>query len=118
MRRLLTGLRKFILWEYSRASWQYDVMVGLILAFIFLTPRGWFRDAPRTTTIVMLPAVAETQVMWIAPEVLAGIPEDQQTAAAEVQVEKQLGKKVRLIGLEPIIDSEAEVNGYVAFAKP
>ena len=37
-------LKRFILWDYPRASWQYDVMVGIILAFIFLTPREWFRD--------------------------------------------------------------------------
>ncbi len=118
MRSLLTGLRKFILWEYSRASWQYDVMVGLILAFIFLTPRGWFRDAPRTTSVVMLPAVAEAQVIWIAPEVLAGVPEQNRRAEAESQIQRQLGKKITLIGLEPIVDSDSEVNGYMAFAAP
>jgi hypothetical protein len=43
----LTGLKRFILWDYPRAGWQYDLMVGLILAFIFLTPRDWFRDQTR-----------------------------------------------------------------------
>ena len=40
-------LKRFVLWDYPRASWQYDVMVGIIVAFIFLTPRAWFRDQPR-----------------------------------------------------------------------
>ena len=43
----MSGFKRFILWDYARASWQYDVMVGIILAFIFLTPRDWFRDQPR-----------------------------------------------------------------------
>ena len=38
-----SGFKRFILWDYPRASWQYDVMVALILAFIFLTPREVFR---------------------------------------------------------------------------
>ena len=36
-------LKRFILWDFKRGSWQYDVIVGLILAFIFLTPREVFR---------------------------------------------------------------------------
>ncbi|MCX6553064.1 MAG: CDP-alcohol phosphatidyltransferase family protein [Acidobacteria bacterium] len=33
-----------IFWTYERASWQYDVMVMLILAFVWLTPPGWLSD--------------------------------------------------------------------------
>src|SRR3972149_11312843 len=35
-----------LFWPYERGTWQYDVMVALILAFIFLTPRAWFHDQP------------------------------------------------------------------------
>ena len=38
-------LGRFIFWEFPRASWQYDVMVGLILAFIL------FRLEPRLREI-------------------------------------------------------------------
>lgn len=31
-----------IFWRYPRGSWQYDILCLLILAFIFLTPRGVF----------------------------------------------------------------------------
>lgn len=31
-------LKNFIFWSYERGSIQYDVMVTLILAFIFVTP--------------------------------------------------------------------------------
>jgi hypothetical protein len=41
------GLRQSIFWAYERGSWQYDVMVLVILAFIFLTPASWFHDRPR-----------------------------------------------------------------------
>ena len=40
-------LGSFLWWVYPRGSIEYDVMVGIILAFIFLTPRGFFRDQPR-----------------------------------------------------------------------
>jgi len=35
-----------ILWAYQRGSWQYDLIVLAILAFIFLSPRSWFNDRP------------------------------------------------------------------------
>jgi hypothetical protein len=31
-------------WTYERATWQYDLMVIAILAFIWLTPPGWLGD--------------------------------------------------------------------------
>ncbi|HEY0429611.1 MAG TPA: hypothetical protein VGC76_17655 [Pyrinomonadaceae bacterium] len=35
-------IRDIILWKYERASWQWDVLCLLIVAFIFLTPKVWF----------------------------------------------------------------------------
>lgn len=35
-------MRKIILWDYSRGTWQYDLFCLLIVAFIFLTPKAWF----------------------------------------------------------------------------
>jgi hypothetical protein len=31
-------------WTHERATWQYDVMVIAILAFIWLTPPEWIGD--------------------------------------------------------------------------
>jgi hypothetical protein len=33
-----------LFWTYDRGSWQYDVMVFLILAFIWLTSPAWLGD--------------------------------------------------------------------------
>jgi hypothetical protein len=34
-------LRSYFYWTYSRGSFHYDVMVTLILLFIFITPHLW-----------------------------------------------------------------------------
>jgi hypothetical protein len=39
-------ITRSIFWAYERGSWQYDVIVLVILAFIFLSPRSWFNDRP------------------------------------------------------------------------
>lgn len=31
-------------WTYERATWQYDLMVAAILAFVWLTPPDWLAD--------------------------------------------------------------------------
>jgi hypothetical protein len=36
--------KKIAFWNYSRTSWQWDVLCVLILAFIFLTPKSWFEN--------------------------------------------------------------------------
>jgi hypothetical protein len=36
------ALRKTLIWTYERGTLQYDVICGLILAFIFFTPRSCY----------------------------------------------------------------------------
>ena len=39
---LWNAFKRVIFWSYGRTTWQYDVLCVLILAFVFLTPKGWF----------------------------------------------------------------------------
>ena len=47
-------IRKLAFWDFPRTSWPYDVVVTLILIFIFVTPRSWFRDQPHADRVVLL----------------------------------------------------------------
>lgn len=118
---LWRAVKRFILWDYERATWQYDLMVGLILAFIFLTPREWFRDQPRIpqASRISLPRGGHGEVVyWLEAELFAGVPaEDRHRKAVEI-LSSRNGRKLGLHSLEPVVDSENEIKGYVAFAKP
>lgn len=48
-------LGRIFFWSYERGAWQYDIAVALILVFVLLTPRSWFRDQPQ----VGMPAAPE-----------------------------------------------------------
>src|SRR5271170_3049447 len=103
----VSGVKRFLFWDYPRAGWQYDVMVGLILAFIFLTPRAFFRDQPKASSVVMLPADRGTTPYWIEPQLLSGVPEAERVARATALVkERGGGKKLSVVRLEPIFDAE------------
>jgi hypothetical protein len=45
-RKVKRGFVRSIFWAYERGTWQYDLLVLAILAFIFLSPRSWFEDRP------------------------------------------------------------------------
>ncbi|HTC87261.1 MAG TPA: hypothetical protein VK686_03115 [Bryobacteraceae bacterium] len=114
----MSAVKRFLFWDYPRAGWQYDVMVGLILAFIFLTPREWFRDQPRANSIVMLPSGHGDTVFWMDAEQLANSPEQARPAAASALLQARTGKKYHVVRLEPIVDSEQEIKGFMAFTTP
>jgi len=51
-------LKSYFYWTYTRGSFHYDVMVSLILAFIFITPWLWdYGDKPRSTALNTQPVV-------------------------------------------------------------
>ena len=115
-------LKRFVLWDFPRASWQYDVMVGIILAFIFLTPRDWFRDQPRipqASSIAMLPSEHGSSVYWIDPQLLRGVVEDQRQKRVTDILRKRTGNRnLQISQVQPIQDSDNEIQGYLAFARP
>ena len=115
-------LKRFILWDYPRASWQYDVMVGIILAFIFLTPRDWFRDQPRTaqvSSIAVRPAENGSSVFFVDSELLAGVPDGLRIAKLTQLLESHTSARhLTVTRVEPILDSEGGLQGYMAFARP
>jgi hypothetical protein len=113
--------KRFILWDFQRGSWQYDVMVGLILAFMFLTPRDWFRDQariPSAGSIVMLPPEHGAQVFFINKETLNGVAADRRIASLDESLRVKTGdRRLRVTRLEPMVNSEGELQGYMAFAR-
>jgi hypothetical protein len=115
-----SGLKRLVLWDYPRGVWQYDVAVAIIIGFIFLTPKDWFRDQPRlahASQIASLPTHGES-VFWIEPELVNPIVEGRRLEELGKILTIRTGKPQVLIRIEPIRDSEQEIKGYMAFARP
>jgi len=61
MRTIGRTIRDFVLWSYERGTIQYDIMVTLILLFVFISPRVInFKDKPtehipQPTGVVVMP---------------------------------------------------------------
>ena len=107
---------RLFFWDFKRTSWQWDIVVTLILAFIFLTPRDVFRDQPRAASIQMLPA---QQGFLIEPKLLANVPQTELAAKATELVNQRFKTRTNITHVEPVYDdSEAEITGYMAYTKP
>ena len=51
-------LKSYFYWTSPRGSFQYDIMVTLILAFIFVTPHLWnYGDRPTSTNLNTQPVI-------------------------------------------------------------
>lgn len=106
-------LGRLLLWDFSRGSWQYDVVVAAILAFIFLTPREMFRDQPRAASIVMLPA---QEGFLLEPRLLQDVPEADRAQVASGLVRGKFKTRAVVTRVEPVYDEE-ELTGFMALTR-
>jgi hypothetical protein len=110
------SFRRFIFWDFARASWQYDVVVALILICIFAIPRDWFKDQPKASSVVLLSSGHGSNRVFIDNDLLSNVAEADRNAVAEKVIRQRTGKNWRVDHVEPIRDeAEHEVKGYIAY---
>lgn len=97
---LSNSARKIAFWNYSRTSWQWDVLCVLILVFIFLTPKSWFENSEyRRQRTVVIPA-----------EVI-GNQGDRGLIEKRAKEYTQRPES-RVIDIRPVVDGTGKIVGY------
>src|ERR1035441_9408269 len=118
LRKLGLAVYRGFFWTYERGTWQYDIMVVLILAFIFVTPRNWFRDRPVVMSAaspsgVVLLLNSETQKIY---QLRAALIDAKTDGSLEQGVRRVLrsftGKSLEITRIEPAKDSSGQVVSY------
>src|SRR6201986_5179253 len=108
--------RKLVFWDFPRASWQYDLVVALILVFIFATPRDWFGDQPRASNIVLISSHRGYEQLFLEAALLRGVPDGDRVQCAAELILQITGKQLRVVRVEPIRDeAEQELKGFIAY---
>ena len=108
--------RRLIFWDFARASWQYDVVVALILLFIFATPREWFHDQPKASSLILMSSQPGGNQVFIATDLLEAVPEGERARRAQLLIHQRTGKSWHVSRVEPIVDKDAqEVKGFIAY---
>lgn len=113
------ALRAFF-WSYERGSWQYDIICGVIVAFIFLTPRSFFHDRPKLglTDLRHNQGIVEVgkgkegwHYLMDARLIDAEAPRTPGDAARDI-LERQLHRPVTIKSVEMIRDRNNVLLGY------
>jgi hypothetical protein len=115
---VVSGLKRILLWDYPRAGWQYDIMVGLVTAFLFLTPRSWFQDQPRILEASQLMELPNHAGYLVPPGLVASIEEDRRTAELSRVLTARTGRKQTVADIEPIYDTERNIRFFVVHTRP
>ncbi|MFN8009238.1 MAG: hypothetical protein U0V70_19860 [Terriglobia bacterium] len=115
-------LQKIIFWAYARGTMQYDVLCALILLFIFLTPRSFFRDWPvfnSPSQFTYGDQIVDTfdqdgkPVMNVSTQL---VPENLDAAmvrtTARIQLQKTLNRSISIADIKPIFGENGETVGY------
>ena len=114
-------IKKLIFWDFPRGSVWYDIVVAVILAFIFVTPRGWFRDQPRipnASNIAMISNGNGMSAFFVEASLLQGVADAQHISKLTQLLQIRTGDyKLTVTRVEPVHDPEGDVRGYMAFAR-
>lgn len=111
--------KRLVFWDFPRASWQYDLVVALILVFIFLTPREVFHDQPKASSVVFLSAERGLDRVFIEADLLSELSENDRVKRSQDLIQQRTGKVRRVVRVEPIRDeTEKEIKGFIAYTTP
>ena len=119
-------LRSYVFWTYERGSFHYDVMVTLILVFMFGSP--WvinFKDRPVETVALHASEVlvkeagmvgSSSRFMYqIRADEMGDVKTDDEIKAAILRAVEPISGEVKLQRYEPVRDAQGRVIAYDAW---
>ncbi len=111
-------IKKLFFWGYARNTWQYDVLCALILAFIFLTPQGWFDGgAPLKSRLRSEPAPSSEHQKPVASKIILSVADNLPAQMAQNEIESRVrtltGRTdTRVLNVEPKLDGSGKIVAY------
>jgi hypothetical protein len=117
--KTLTG---YFWWTYERGSLHYDVMVTLILLFVFLAPRFIdFRDKPtehnpHPTGVIVNPDGQGGLFYQVDASAVAG-KSGAELESALLRVIEPVSGEVTLLDYQPVKDGKGRVTSYLVRAQ-
>lgn len=115
-------IRGFILWSYERGTVQYDVMVTLILIFVFFSPRVInFNDRPVErnpygTGVLVYPDPGGGWVYQVDAKAVSG-KDDDAVRTQLLRVIEPISGSVSISRYEPVTDKKGKVISYKVWAE-
>lgn len=115
-------LKSYLWWTHARGSVHYDVMVTLILAFIFLAPlKIDFHDRPVSRTVqraeVAVSSDGANGFVYRVPATAVAGSTDQEISDSLQRIIEPITGAVEITKIEKVRDKNGRVNEYRAWAE-
>jgi hypothetical protein len=114
-------LWRSVFWSFKRGSWQYDLIVIAILAFIFLTPQEFFGDEPRPPVVRQVQDLGDqygTVVFWVEPNAVPAEPVEARDAKLQQLLFERSSLNLEIASVETSLDPEGALHAYIVYARP
>jgi hypothetical protein len=115
-------IRGYILWQHERGTLHYDIMVTLILLFIFLSPRVIdYNDKPiarnphPTEVVVSTDADGNVFYQVSASDITAG--DDHSVREQLLRIIEPISGAVSIVSYETLADGKGRVESYKVLVK-
>ncbi len=110
-------IRGYILWQYERGTLHYDIMVTLILIFVFFSPRVIdFNDKPiarhphPTDVVVTTDEQGRLVYQIFANAISPG--DDRSVREQMLHIIEPISGAVSIVGYETVLDHQGNVQSY------
>jgi hypothetical protein len=122
MNAIWRTIRSYILWQHERGTLHYDIMVTLILIFIFLSPRVInFNDKPISRnphpTEVVVTSDMEGHLLYQIGANAVTDGDDQSVRDQLLRIIEPISGAVSIVSYEPVKDLKGKVQSYRVLAK-
>jgi hypothetical protein len=122
MNGVFRTIRSYILWQHERGTLHYDIMVTLILIFVFFSPRVInFNDkpvpvSPHLSDVVVTPDAQGGLVYRISAGAIT--PGDDQAMRDQLlRIIKPISGDVSIMSYEAVKDGKGHVQTYKVLVK-
>jgi len=122
MNAIWRTIRSYILWQHERGTLHYDIMVTLILIFIFFSPRVInFNDKPISRdphpTEVIVTSDTEGHLLYQIEANAVKAGDDQSVRSQLLHIIEPISGAVSIVSYEPIKDVKGKVQSYKVLAQ-
>jgi len=121
MKAIWRTIRSYILWQHERGTLPYDIMVTLILIFIFFSPRVInFNDKPISRdphpTEVVVTSDAEGRLIYQISASAVSAGNDTHVREQLLHIIEPISGAVSIIKYETLLDHKGKLQGYRVLA--
>jgi hypothetical protein len=122
MRGVWPTIRSYIFWQHERGTLHYDIMVTLILIFVFFSPRViTFNDKPALrsphASDVVVTADAQGGLLYQISAAAITPGDDQAVRDQLLHIIQPISGEVTIVKYEGIPDGKGQVQAYRVLVK-